>query len=423
MLQVIGIGPGQIEWLPAAIFEVVRKCEVLVGGNRALNLFPDFEGKTVRIGGNMAQTMNAIRDCLVQSECIGILVSGDPGFFSLLPSLQREFPDEKIISYPGISSMQMAFARAGLPWQEAQFASVHGRSLTSLPLETKDCPLAVLTGGVNTPQEVAKYLEQNGCRRRVAVGNALGYPEEFWQVMKSEELVSCQEKLSNALMIIYPETGDESLIGQDAGVAGSRRTLAHTGTQGTLTFPPGIPDGYFHRGNVPMTKQEIRVQILAKARIRPENRILDVGAGTGSISIEAAALAPQGKVYAVEVNPEAIALIHANKQKFDAQNLEIIPGMAPEAFAGLEPVDVCIIGGSKGNLAAILEKMPLVSGGSLVLTAVTLETVSQALSELKQGEFRDVDVVSIQAVRWNEVGHLHMAQSLNPVFILSARKK
>lgn len=171
-----------------------------------------------------------------------------------------------------------------------------------------------------------------------------------------------------------------------------------------------------------MTKAEIRVQVLAKAQITLTDHVLDVGAGTGSISIEAAALAGEGMVYAVESDGDAQELIRANQRKFAVSNLQLITGTAPEALAQVPPVDVCIIGGSRGRLQAILEKVPLVSGGRLVMTAVTLESVVKGLEALSRMSYQDIDTVSIQAIRWPKIQDFHMAQSLNQVFIISARK-
>ena len=172
-----------------------------------------------------------------------------------------------------------------------------------------------------------------------------------------------------------------------------------------------------------MTKAEIRVQVLAKAQIASSDYVVDIGAGTGSISIEAAGLASEGIVYAIEHKPEAQELILANQQKFGILNLQLIPGVAPDVFEKLPPVNVCIIGGSNGRLQEILRNVPLVDGGRIVITAVTIETMSQGLQLFKDLNYQEIEVVSIQAVRWQPVQTLHMAQALNPVFILSARKE
>jgi len=401
MLQVIGIGPGRPEWLPPAITELVNTCDILIGGSRALKLFPDFTGLQYSLSGDLTSSIEVIRNAILEEKAVGVLVSGDPGFFSFLPRLKREFPEERIDVYPGISSLQFAFARAGLPWQEAIFASVHGRELSVLP-QVITRPTAVLTGGENTPQKIAQLYLERSYNPLISIGNALAYPEEFWTTMDAEHLAQEKTLLKNAIVILYPDN--------------NKSIKQYTGCR------LGIPDEEFLRGKVPMTKAEIRVQVLAKAQISKYDRVVDIGAGTGSISIEAASLASEGVVYAIEHNPEAQELILANQHKFGVSNLHLIPGAAPDVFVKLPPVEVCIIGGSNGRLSEILEIVPLVEGGRIVITAVTIETVAQGLKLLTDLNYQDIDIVSIQAVRWKAVQTLHMAQAMNPIFIISARK-
>lgn len=429
MLQVIGIGPGRPEWLPPAISELVKSCEILIGGSRALKLFPDFTGRQYSLSGDLASSVELIRKALQEEKIVGVLVSGDPGFFSFLPRLKREFPEERIDVYPGISSLQFAFARAGLPWQEATFASVHGRELSILP-QMITRPTAVLTGGENTPQKIAQFYLDRGYNPLISLGNALAYPEEFWATMDAEHLAQEKTLLKNAIVILYPaqkrDTGIDSQQGTtDDSHQLSKQTIIHDNrrpTEHKTGARLGIPDEEFLRGKVPMTKAEIRVQVLAKAQISQDDRVVDIGAGTGSISIEAAGLASEGVVYAIEHNPEAQALILANRQRFGISNLQLILGAAPDVFGELPPVDVCIIGGSNGRLSEILNTVPLIEGGRIVITAVTIETVAQGLKLLTDYNYQDIDTISIQAVRWKAVQTLHMAQALNPIFIISARK-
>ncbi|AET68323.1 precorrin-6y C5,15-methyltransferase (decarboxylating), CbiE subunit,precorrin-6Y C5,15-methyltransferase (decarboxylating), CbiT subunit [Desulfosporosinus orientis DSM 765] len=421
MLQVIGIGPGRPEWLPPAIIELVQNCEVLIGGSRALELFPDFQGSRYTLSGKLADSIEVIRKALQENKVVGVLVSGDPGFFSFLPRLKKEFPEEKMDVHPGISSLQFAFARAELAWQEAAFASVHGRDLSVLP-QVITRPTAVLTGGENTPQKIAQYYLDRGCRPKISVGNALSYPEEFWATMDAEQLAQEKTSLKNAIVILHPSLGtdmDKDTEQRNGQV--NPGSSANSGKKG-IGSRLGIPDEEFLRGKVPMTKSEIRVQVLAKAQISKTDNVVDIGAGTGSISIEAAGLASEGMVYAIEHHTEAQELILANQDKFGVDNLRLIPGAAPDVFGELPTVDVCIIGGSNGRLAEILAKVPLADGGRIVITAVTIETVAQGLKLLSEYNYQDIDTISIQAVRWKAVQTLHMAQALNPIFIISARK-
>lgn len=191
-----------------------------------------------------------------------------------------------------------------------------------------------------------------------------------------------------------------------------------------MTQRLGIPDSQFIRGNIPMTKQEIRILTLAKANIGANDTVIDIGAGTGSLSIEAALLAKHGKVFAIEREGEGFNLIKANAAKFKAENVEPILGAAPEALAGLPAADVIIIGGSGGKLPDILacaDKL-LKPGGRLVVTAVTVETLSTTLHIMREKKEYDVDACSVQVTRIQSVGTSNMFKALNPIYIIVCNK-
>ena len=189
-------------------------------------------------------------------------------------------------------------------------------------------------------------------------------------------------------------------------------------------YPFGIHDEEFIRGHVPMTKAEIRAMVMVKAGIRPDDVIADIGAGTGSLSIEAALHAPQGKVYAIERNPQGIELIGKNAEKFGCSNIEIIQGTAPEALEELPPCDVVLIGGSGGNLHGILDVCGrlLKKGGRLVMTAVTIETAGEVMKEFEERPFR-LEGFQMQINRLNQMGRYHLFVPMSPVFIFTASEK
>lgn len=187
---------------------------------------------------------------------------------------------------------------------------------------------------------------------------------------------------------------------------------------------PGIPDEEFIRGDIPMTKQEVRILALVKARLAPDAIVVDIGAGTGSIAVEAALLAPRGKVYAVEKEAEGVELISANAAKFGASNLEIIAGAAPGALAALPEADAIFIGGSGGRLEAILaaaEQM-LRPGGRLVITAVTVETLQQTLAAVERWPGWHTEASGVQVTRLRRAGTRHLFTALNPVYVIACTK-
>jgi cobalt-precorrin-6B (C15)-methyltransferase len=187
---------------------------------------------------------------------------------------------------------------------------------------------------------------------------------------------------------------------------------------------PGIPDDQFQRGDVPMTKQEVRILALVKARIREADTVLDIGAGTGSLAVEAALLAPAGRVFAIERQAAGVDLIRANAANFGAANLTAIHGPAPDALAGLPPADVIFVGGSGGKLAAILDAADglLKPGGRLVVTAVTVETLQQTLAWAADKDGYTVDAAGVQITRLRPLGRRNMFQALNQVYIIVCSK-
>ena len=188
----------------------------------------------------------------------------------------------------------------------------------------------------------------------------------------------------------------------------------------------GIDDSEFIRGKVPMTKQEVRILTLTKARIAPSDIVYDIGAGTGSISIEAARIAHEGKVFAIERNPDGISLIKENMKKFQVENIEVVSGEAPGALAGLPNCDAVIIGGSGRNLDDILDIVHerLKVGGRVILNCITIQTISSCLEYLRahKDEF-DYEAIQVQVNRLKAVGPYDMADAVNPIYIVTAIKK
>ncbi|NPV52721.1 MAG: precorrin-6Y C5,15-methyltransferase (decarboxylating) subunit CbiT [Firmicutes bacterium] len=187
---------------------------------------------------------------------------------------------------------------------------------------------------------------------------------------------------------------------------------------------PGIPDDWFIQGGVPMTKAEARTITLSRARLKRDSIIYDIGAGTGSIAVEAALLAPQGQVFAVERNPEAIGLIRQNAIRFGAGNLEIIEGEAPGALSDLSPADRIIIGGSGGHLRDILcvAREKLLDGGRLVINSISLETFCTSLEALPWEGLWIADICCVTVARVAGIEEVRMWQGLNPVYIITAVK-
>ena len=182
----------------------------------------------------------------------------------------------------------------------------------------------------------------------------------------------------------------------------------------------GIPDSAFIRDKVPMTKEEIRTVSLSKLRLGRDSVCYDIGAGTGSVSVEMALRAPYGKVFAIEKKELAFELLKKNKKKFAAENLILIQGTAPEALEELPAPDQVFIGGSSGNMRQILElllqKNPQVR---IVINCIALETVAETLNCIKELAVTDTEIVQVSVSKAKEIGSYHMMMGENPIYIIS----
>ncbi|MBS4538572.1 precorrin-6Y C5,15-methyltransferase (decarboxylating) subunit CbiT [Clostridium sp. D2Q-11] len=187
----------------------------------------------------------------------------------------------------------------------------------------------------------------------------------------------------------------------------------------------GIPDDNFIRGNIPMTKEEVRAISISKLRLNKEDRVVDVGAGTGAISIEIAAFIPKGKVYSVEKNTEGTDLINKNKKNFNISNIEVIEGLAPEILKSIGSIDKVFIGGSSGKMDEIImwAKKNLTDKGRIVINAITLENVYKAITYLKKNTFKNIDVVHVNISKGKNIGDLTMMIGQNPIYVISASKE
>lgn len=186
----------------------------------------------------------------------------------------------------------------------------------------------------------------------------------------------------------------------------------------------GINDEEFIRGNVPMTKKEARVLTLSFLEPKDNSVIWDIGAGTGSISIEIARLCPNSKIFAVEKNDEAIDLIYQNMEKFNTPNIEIIKGDAPKSLYSLEKPDTIMVGGGGDELFDILSfcKDTIKKGGNIVANCITMESVLDSIGFLEKGGFEAIEAVSLSASRLSTLGKRHYFVPQNNIYIIKAKR-
>ena len=393
-VTLIGMGSGQPENLTLQGLAALRQADLILGARRLLAVLP--AGCTENRAA--AYRPDEVAELLQTSgaENAVLVYSGDTGFYSGASSMMEKLEALGVRArvLPGLSSIQLLAAALGRPWQGWNLVSAHGRTCNPVAECMQGRPTFFLTGGSEDPATLCAQLAAEGFGDvQAVVGQCLGTPEEKLFRGSVKELAAGR---FNSLSVLLVEAAEVL----------PRRA-------------PGLPDEAFERGDVPMTKQEVRAAVLAKLAVRPEDILWDVGAGTGSVSVELALAAPRGRVYAVECRPEGCALIKANREKFRTRNLVLVEGLAPAALSDLPAPDAVFIGGSKGSLAAIvdtaLDKNP---DARICVSAIALETLSAAVAALT-AKGRTVQVSQIAVSRAKAVGGLHLMMAQNPIYLIT----
>ena len=328
-----------------------------------------------------------------------VLVSGDSGFYSVAKTIINDFSDAyDIEAIPGVSSIQYMSAKLKIPYDDATLISLHGRNVNIVPKVAYNKKVFALTGGVNSPGEICRNLVRYGLSDvKVSVGERLSYPDESITTGSARELSDID---FNELSVIYIE---------NPGAA-----FPHT----------PLKDSDFIRGDVPMTKEEVRWLSINKLGVSPLDIIFDIGAGTGSVSVEMARKAFDGFVYAIESNCDACELIRQNVKKHGAFNIEIVQGEAPRALENLPVPDKAFIGGSSGNMEGILEKLTSLNPGiKIVANAVTLQTLNKVMAGFEKYGVENTDIISVNIARSKKIGGYDMMTALNPVYIITGEGK
>ena len=393
-VTLIGMGSGQPENLTLQGLAALRQADLILGARRLLAVLP--AGCTENRAA--AYRPDEVAELLQTSgaENAVLVYSSDPGFYSGASSMMEKLEALGVRArvLPGLSSIQLLAAALGRPWQGWNLVSAHGRTCDPVAECMQGRPTFFLTGGSEDPATLCAQLAAEGFGDvQGVVGQCLGTPEEKLFRGSVKELAAGR---FNSLSVLLVEAAEVL----------PRRA-------------PGLPDEAFERGDVPMTKQEVRAAVLAKLAVRPEDILWDVGAGTGSVSVELALAAPRGRVYAVECRLEGCALIKANREKFRTRNLVLVEGLAPAALSDLPAPDAVFIGGSKGSLAAIvdaaLDKNP---DARICVSAIALESLSAAVAALT-AKGRTVQVSQIAVSRARAVGGLHLMMAQNPIYLIT----
>ena len=391
MIEIISVGPGEAALLTADAKQAIACADAVWCAARHAVLVPP---EKVRPLSPLEDAIEQMRGFSETGQNAAVLVSGDAGLYSLLEMLKRKAGGENLRVHPGVSALQLFAARLGVSWQNAKILSAHGRALSPSAL----CH-AVRTHGqtflfldaAHNPAWIRKSLTHGGLENaRLFIGERLSYPDERTEAYDPDATYDplCMAYIENDA----PESG----------------------------LPPvGLSDEAFIRGKTPMTKRDVRTLVVSALRLKPNGVVWDIGAGTGSVSVECARQCPLGEVYAVEMKADALDLIRRNAERFHALNLHVVPGHAPEALAALPAPDAVFLGGTTGAAEAVADVLrDMQRPIRLVATAVTMESAQEFLRLMRPMADFEARQVAVSALE--SVGRYTMFKAENPVFIFSA---
>jgi precorrin-6Y C5,15-methyltransferase (decarboxylating) len=407
-VTVIGIGDDGCLGLSSRATNAVAAAQVLVGGERHLTFFPQFRGEKIVLKEKLGETLERVAK-LAGENNVCVLASGDPLFFGVGGLVVKKLGAEHVEFLPQPSSMQHAFARVGLKWDDAALLSVHGRALDGLAVKLRRCAKAALfTDDENSPARIAAHLtDYNVTGFRAWVCENLGGIDERVRAFESIEAMKEATDASPLNVVIFQRSPSDDSWRMPAPVS-----FLHEDEFAKRMPKKGL-----------ITKREARLLSIAQLKVRPSSVVWDVGAGSGSVAIEAALSAYDGRVYAVEVDPEGVEICRDNARTHGTDNVKVISGRAPEALAELEAPDCVFIGGSKGSMEEIIDLAfdKLRPGGRLVANAITLENVGEAYAAFKKRELQP-DVIMLNVSRAEPLARYLRWEAQNPIHIFAVEK-
>ena len=381
---IIGAGMGDTKTLTCEAKEKIENSDIIIGSKRIAKQF-ERRGKKVFFEYAPDKIVNILQENTYENAAV--LFTGDASFFSGAKKLRELLPAAEVIA--GISCVSYFCAKIGMSYDDMNIISAHGREC-SIVSEVRGYKKTFLLLGENPCGKLSRY-GMGGVY--VYIGENLSYENERILSGRAEEFTDFKT-VSPSVMIIVNDGFDT-------------RTRI------------GISDGEFITGSSPITKREVRAVSVSSLDISPTDICFDVGAGTGSVSVEMALLCPRGKVYAIEKNPQAAALTEKNAIKFQTDNIEIIQGMAPDALSGLPSPDKVFIGGSSGRIFDIIKACDC---RRVTVNAITLETLEKAIRAFSELGY-NYEVTQISVSRGKKVSGCNMMTAQNPIFVISGERK
>ncbi|MCM1126154.1 MAG: precorrin-6y C5,15-methyltransferase (decarboxylating) subunit CbiE [Lachnospiraceae bacterium] len=405
-ITIAGVGMGSPDSLTREVQEAIADADILLGAERMLAPYQPKLEKRPFYGENQIlpylKQMQKNQPFFCRRK-VTVLISGDSGFYSgcrpLFLALQREIEAGELQAslriLPGISSVAALASRIGESYQDAAVYSMHGKELPNLVRKIRrNSKTFLLMSGVKDMNRLGELLENAGMQEcEIAAGYQLSYEDEQVKIYSPKECRELRQEGLYTCMVRNPRASSES--------------LTH-----------GRADKEFIRGEVPMTKEEVREISICKLKLYPGAVLYDIGSGTGSIAVEAAGLSDTVRVCAVEQKKEALSLIRQNREKFELENISVTETMAPEGLSLLPKATHAFIGGSGGQLKGILNELYRINPQMrVVINAVSMETFCEIRECLTEGRVKEEEMIQVQVSRSKKAGNHHLMLAENPVWI------
>jgi|WetSurMetagenome_2_1015567.scaffolds.fasta_scaffold05992_5 precorrin-6B C5,15-methyltransferase / cobalt-precorrin-6B C5,C15-methyltransferase len=409
----VGLGTGR-EDLSVKVLQWLERAEVLAGGKRHLDSFSEFGGERILLEAPLENFFERLRS-VSERRRTAVLASGDPFFFGIGRRLMGALGKERVIAFPNITSVQALFAGLGESWEDVKVLSLHGgmrspESSNWLRAVRSCSRVALLTDPEHHPGWVARQLLDAGLGdRSLIVAEDLGLTGENIQQLAPAEAIDRDFSPLNLVVITASNAVDRMSGGHTAG----------------RDFPVfGLPDSAFEHEAGMITKMEVRAVVLAHLQLRPGLVMWDLGAGSGSVSIEAARLTRLKQVVAVEKNRSRHEALLQNVKNLGCPEIQVLCGTARDLIDRLPDPDRVFIGGSGGELRELLQQVAerLRADGRVVQTAVTLDTLETVASFWRSKPF-EISITQLQVNRSAAISESLRFEALNPVFIVSAWSK
>jgi precorrin-6B C5,15-methyltransferase / cobalt-precorrin-6B C5,C15-methyltransferase len=396
-IAVLGIGRGGISVGAHALLD---QAELVVGGGRHLLNFGVEAERALVLQGDLSEALDRIEKT---DGSVAVLASGDPGFFGIVRVLADRFGPENLLVLPALSAVSEAFARVGIPWDDALVVSAHGRDPRRAVNVCRTHPkVAVLTSPAFGPAELAGALE--GLDRSFVVAERLGEPNE--RVYEGDAVQVARMSWEDPNTVVVYDAA--RAVGDKGWISGRNDSRGRW----------ALPEGEFEHRSGMITKPEVRALVLARLGPGPGDLVWDVGAGSGSVAVECARFG--AAAIAAERDAESCQRIRENAYRHDVY-VQVVQGEAPEALHDLPEPDAVFVGGTRESFEEILKVAGVRARRYVVLTLITLERVVPA-AEILKGCGLAVETTFLQASRIKGVGPLHRLAAETPVFVVAGRR-